>query len=173
MEEEIWKDIPGYEGKYQASNLGRIKSMSRMIYSKNQSKSFYWNSQERILSPGRRDKCGHISVVLHNPKKSFGVHQLVMLAFEGPVPKGKCVLHSNGNPQDNRLSNLRYNTQSENILDVYRQGSRWKRFNIEDIQEIRFYLFCGFKVTEVARIFDSSHQAISKIKNGDRYKWLR
>ena len=68
MEEEIWKDIPGYEGKYQASNLGRIKSMSRMIYSKNQSKSFYWNSQERILSPGRRDKCGHISVVLHNPK---------------------------------------------------------------------------------------------------------
>ena len=42
MTDEIWKDIPGYEGKYQASNMGRIKSLARIVTSKNQYGDFEW-----------------------------------------------------------------------------------------------------------------------------------
>ncbi|MBT9173134.1 MAG: hypothetical protein DDT21_01524 [Syntrophomonadaceae bacterium] len=110
MENEIWKDIPGYEGKYQASALGRIKSLERTVHSSNQYSPFDFTSKVRTLQPGKRDKCGHLAVVLNDPRKSFGVHQLVMLAFAGEPPSGFYVLHNNGDPADNRLSNLRYDT---------------------------------------------------------------
>lgn len=170
--EEIWKDIPGYEGKYQVSNMGRVKSLSRIIQGRNQFGSFEWQSPELYLRPGRADKYGHLSVVLNNPRKSRLVHQLVMLAFVGEPPEGMCVLHSNGNASDNRLSNLRYDTQSENVLDVYRQRKAWKKLTVEDVGGIRFGLSCGISCTELGRMFGVGHQAISKIKNGERYQWL-
>lgn len=170
--EEIWKDIPGYEGKYQVSNMGRVKSLSRIIQGRNQFGSFEWRSPELYLRPGRADKYGHLSVVLNNPRKSRLVHQLVMLAFVGEPPEGMCVLHSNGNASDNRLSNLRYDTQSENVLDVYRQRKAWKKLTVEDVGGIRFGLSCGISCTELGRMFGVGHQAISKIKNGERYQWL-
>lgn len=171
--EEIWKDIPGYEGKYQASNMGRIKSLSRMIQGRNQFGHFEWKCAEKVLSPGRHDQYGHVSVVLNAPRKSYMVHQLVMLAFVGDVPEGMCILHTNGNAADNRLTNLRYDTQSENVLDVFRQGKAWKTLIVEDIEQIRFGLSCGFSCTELGRMYGVGHQAISKIKNGERYQWLK
>lgn len=171
--EEIWKDIPGYEGKYQVSNMGRVKSLSRIIQGRNQFGSFEWRSPELYLCPGRADKYGHLSVVLNNPRKSRLVHQLVTLAFVGEPPEGMCVLHSNGNASDNRLSNLRYDTQSENVLDVYRQRKAWKKLTVEDVGGIRFGLSCGISCTELGRMFGVGHQAISKIKNGERYQWLK
>ena len=75
--EEIWKDIPGYEGKYQVSNMGRVKSLSRIIQGRNQFGSFEWRSPELYLRPGRTDKYGHLSVVLNNPRKTWLVHQLL------------------------------------------------------------------------------------------------
>lgn len=171
--EEIWKDIPGYEGKYQVSNMGRVKSLSRIIRGRNQFGSFEWRSPELYLRPGRTDKYGHLSVVLNNPRKTRLVHQLVMLAFVGEPPEGMYVLHSNGNPSDNRLSNLRYDTQSENVLDVYRQGKAWKKLTAEDVGGIRFGLSCGMSCTELGQMFGVGHQAISKIKNGERYQWLK
>ena len=125
------------------------------------------------LRPGRTDKYGHLSVVLNNPRKTWLVHQLVMLAFVGEPPEGMYVLHSNGNPSDNRLSNLRYDTQSENVLDVYRQGKAWKKLTAEDVGGIRFGLSCGISCTELGQMFGVGHQAISKIKNGERYQWLK
>ena len=52
--DEIWKDIPGYEGKYQASSEGRIKSLEREIHSSNQNGEFDYLLKERILRPGNR-----------------------------------------------------------------------------------------------------------------------
>ncbi len=171
--EEIWKDIPGYEGKYQASSMGRIKSLSRIIQGRNQFGSFEWRSPEIILRPGRTGKYGHLSVVLNAPRKTRLVHQLVMLAFVGEPPEGMYVLHSNGDASDNRLSNLRYDTQSENVIDVFRQGKAWKKLTIEDVEEIRFGLWCGISCTELGAMFGVGRQAISKIKNGERYQWLK
>lgn len=172
MSEEIWKDIPGYEGKYQASNQGRVKSLSRVICGANQFGRFEWLSKEKILRPGTRSILGYQMVVLNNPRKTFAVHHLVMMSFVG-ARNNQYVLHANGNPTDNRLINLRYGSQSENVIDVYHQGKAWKKFTIDDVYDIRFELLCGFSCSSIAKKYGVGHQAISKIKNGERFKWLK
>ena len=101
---EIWKDIKEYEGLYQVSNLGRIKS----LYFKN----------EKILK-GRLDKDGYILVRLYKNEKGINkkVHRLVAEAF---VPECKIqVNHKNGIRDDNRAENLEYVTASENQLHAF------------------------------------------------------
>ena len=170
--EEIWKDIPGYEGKYQVSNMGNVKSLQRTINSSNQHETFTFQTQERILRSGKQDRMGHIAVVLHNPRKTYPVHQLVMLAFVGEPPPKKVVCHNNGIPYDNRLENLRYDTQKENILDVLHDGRAWKKLTEDDVQAIRFGAWCGISVTELGRMFGVAHQSISKVLNGRTFAWL-
>ena len=115
MDIEVWRDIPGYEGEYQVSSEGRIKSLKRKVMSRNRytRQPFLRTVPERILKPGRYCKAGHQSVVLRRGSNGIPVHQLVMKAFVGEPPEGTEVLHINGNPQDNRLSNLRYGTRTE------------------------------------------------------------
>lgn len=175
MVNEIWKDIPGYKGKYQASNLGRIKSLDRKVRGKCHytGKGFYRLIKGRILKPGKFCKNGHVSVVLGHGQNGSPVHQLIMQTFVGNPPCGMEVLHINGNPSDNRLENLRYGTRTENILDVYYQGGKWRKLSIEDVQAIRFGLCCGIKGCELAQMYNVSQQIISKIKHGRNYGWLK
>ena len=100
--EEIWKDAAGYEGLYQVSNLGRIKS--------------YWRGQDRILKQ-TLDKRGYYGVRLYkNGKgKHLNVHRLVAETFLGKIPKGLVVNHINEIKTDNRLENLEICTIKENI----------------------------------------------------------
>ena len=172
---EIWKDIPGYGGEYQASTEGRIKSLTRKVRGKNPytGNDFLRTVPERILRPGRYDKSGHLSVVLRKGTPGQPVHQLVMKTFVGPTPDGMEILHNNGNPQDNRLENLRYGTRTQNILDVYRQGGRWRKLSADDVEAIRFGLYCGFKGVELSQLFKVSQSVISAIKLGRTYGWLK
>jgi hypothetical protein len=173
MTEEIWKDIPGYGGKYQASNLGNIKSVKRTIQGCNQFGNFEWLSVERLLKPGKHDKYGHLSVVLNNPRRTYLVHQLVMQAFVGKTPKEMEICHNNCDASDNRLCNLRFDTRTENMLDVYRNGRSWKSLTSNDVGAIRFGLFCGITCRELGAMYDVCHQTISKIKRGLTYTWLK
>lgn len=175
MEIETWKDIPGYEGEYQASTLGRIKSLERTASIRNwyTGKPALRTVPECILKPGRYCKCGHVSVILRRGTNGKPVHQLVLKTFVGEAPDGMEVLHKNGDPADNRLSNLRYGTRTENILDIYRQGGRWRKLSVDDVEAIRFGLYCGIKGVELAAMFDVSQQVISKIKNGRSFAWLK
>ena len=173
MENEIWKDIPGYEGKYQVSNLGNVKSLSRTIYSSNQSESFTFQTKERLLHPGKHDKGGHLSVVLNGPRKTCLIHQLVLAAFEGPAPPGMVVCHNDGNACNNRLENLRYDTQTENVLDVLHSGRPWKKLTEDDVQAIRFGAWCGISVRELGLMFGVAHQTISKVLTGRTFSWLK
>lgn len=172
---EIWKNIPGYEGKYQASSEGRIRSLDHEVRGicHFTGKPFLRTVRGRVLKPGRYCKAGHLSVVLGNGTPGKPVHQLVMLAFAGPPPEGQEVLHINGDPNDNRLENLRYGTRTENILDVYRQGGLWRKLSIEDVYNIRFELLCGMKGCDIAKCHNVSDDTISKIKNGRTYSWLK
>ena len=105
---ENWKDIPGYEGRYQVSDQGRVKSFCRTV-------------EGVLLRPGRMPG-GHLSVAL-GKGNSQCVHKLVLLAFVGAAPEKYECLHSNGIPSDNRLENLRWGTRSENIKDAVRHGT--------------------------------------------------
>lgn len=173
--EEIWKDIPGYEGKYQASTEGRIRSLDRKVRGVCHftGEEFYRNIKGQILKPGRFCKAGHVSVVLGHGIPGRPVHQLVMLTFVGETPEGMEVLHNNGDPTDNRLDNLRYGTRTENILDVYRQGKVWRKLSVEDVQAIRFGIYCGIKGTELSEMFGISQSVISAIRKRRIYAWLK
>lgn len=173
--QEIWKDIKGYENKYQVSNLGRVRSLERIVKSKNRytGEPFDRKIKGKILKPGRYTKSGHVSVVLGRNQNGSPVHQLVMKTFAGEPPAGMEVLHINGNSSDNRLSNLRYGTRTENILDVYKLGGVWRKLSIEDVYQIRFEILCGLTGKDISKKHNISESTVSCIKRGDTFSWLK
>ena len=171
---EIWKDIPGHEGRYQVSNLGRVRSLDRYVKGRSRNGSeFKRLSPGKILSPAPYCKTGHLSLPLGRRTNGQPVHRLVLLAFVGPCPEGMEVRHLNGDPTDNRLSNLKYGTRTENIIDVYRQGKRWRKLSTDEVSRIRRKLEKGMTGASVARVFGVSEQTISNIKRGVNFKWLK
>lgn len=114
---EIWKDIKNYEGKYQVSNVGRVKSLERTS----------WNgkvmivNKERILKPrGRKDGTGYLSVMLSDGssiQKNFEIHILVWDNFSD-VQRDRYknhVDHSDNNRFNNCFSNLQLLTVRKNV----------------------------------------------------------
>lgn len=169
---EIWKDIPGYEGRYQASTEGRIRSVDHRVRVVVHGKETTRLSPGRVLRPGAK-KDGHMTVVLGHKAHGSNVHQLVMLTFVGPVPEGCEVCHNDGDPTNNALENLRYDTRSENIRDEYRTGKPPKgKTDISIVREIRRRLNNGEKGSVIARDAGLSHTQVSRIKLGRTYAWL-
>jgi hypothetical protein len=112
---EIWTSIPGWEDRYEVSNLGRVRSMPHIVRTR--------GGGTRI-SPGKILRHGtihgiYLNVTFTRPgvRRTYQVHRLVMLAFTGPCPEGMQVRHLNGIPDDNRLENLIYGTPAENMHD--------------------------------------------------------
>lgn len=108
---EIWKNIKGYEGCYQVSNMGRIKSLSRKVWN---GKAYFWTSV-RVLRPGI-DRDGYFLVNLskNGKAKTEKVHRLVAKAFI-PNPENKeAVNHIDEDPSNNKMENLEWATVSEN-----------------------------------------------------------
>lgn len=119
---EIWKDLPGQEGRYQVSNTGNVRSTDRPVRVVCHGVDTVRIAKGKLLRPGR-NKSGHVTVAI-GKGNSRQVHQLVLEAFVGPRPAGCEVLHLNHNPADNRLENLRYGTRSENLRMDYAAGTR-------------------------------------------------
>ena len=113
MIEEIWKDIPNYEGIYQVSNLGRVKSLKRFRKGKNGS---LVTVKEKILKPRMLNSGYYIVHLCKNSiQKWYQVHRIVWEAFNGSISEGLQVNHINEVKTDNRLSNLNLMTRKENI----------------------------------------------------------
>lgn len=105
MTEEEWRDIEGYNGKYQVSNLGRVKSLN-----------YRHTGEEKILKQ-YKDKDGYLSVILYknNKIKKFLVHRLAATAFIDNPDCKPCIDHINTVKDDNRVDNLRWCTAKENV----------------------------------------------------------
>ena len=122
--DEEWRPVLGYEGIYEASSRGRIRSIDRIFPTK---VGTLTKRKGRILAI-RHTPGGHAEVKLSkncNPKTRL-VHQLVCESFYGPRPKGMEVRHLNDIPSDNRVQNLRWGTRSENGRDRVRNGIEWQ-----------------------------------------------
>lgn len=114
--EEIWQDIKGYEGIYQISNLGKIKSIARDT--SNVCK------QTRLLKPTKDRDRGYLIVTLckNNKYKTVRVHRIVAETFI-PNPENKSqVNHIDGNKLNNNVNNLEWCTASENIRHSWENG---------------------------------------------------
>lgn len=112
--QEIWKDAPGFEGRYQVSNTGRVKSVSFMQpYVLRNGKPALRATKEKIVAQQLQNS-GYFLVHLHkdNARKAKLVHRLVAEAFIG-ANSGE-VNHKNGIKTDNRVDNLEWVTSSEN-----------------------------------------------------------
>lgn len=166
---EIWKDIPGHEGKYQASNEGRIRSTDRLVGCAHGATRLM---RGRILRPARNRYNPHLYVVLGHKANGSPVHQLVAETFLGPRPEGADVRHLDGNPANNRVENLAYGSRTENILDVYRIGKAWRKLTAEQALDIYQRLQDGEKGRDLAREYGVREGTISAIKKGRTFSWL-
>lgn len=116
---ERWLPIAGYEGLYDVSDLGRVRSLPR------QTRTGLRGGQ--VLIP-RPDADGYLLVNLSRDgiKTTRKVHQLVAEAFLGPCPPGLEVCHNRPNSRDcAEAANLRYGTRSENIQQAVQEGTHW------------------------------------------------
>lgn len=115
---EVWRDIPGYENCYQASNLGRVRSLDRYIAQLNNGTVCNVLYRGKVLKPAI-DKDGYERLKLRSLKIN-AVHRIVALTFI-PNPENKPqVNHINGNRADNRIENLEWCTNSENHIHAHR-----------------------------------------------------
>lgn len=109
---EVWKDVQGYEGYYQVSNLGRVKNLERKIPSGYCMRTI----PERVLK-NNVNEFGYLYVILYKdtkPKK-HKIHRLVANAFIDNPESKRCVNHIDGNKQNNCVENLEWATHSENM----------------------------------------------------------
>lgn len=116
---EVWKDVPGYEGLYQVSNLGRVKSLER--WRKNGSGK--QKIPERIMSQNAINR-GYLMVQLskNGVYKNVLVHRIVAEAFVQNLNGLDTVNHINGNKTDNRSTNLEWVTRGDNLRHAFGTG---------------------------------------------------
>ena len=124
VEKEEFRDIEGYEGIYQVSNLGRVKSLPRVIERSN-GRSI--SVKGRILKPlVYSNKYHGVVLTLSGKKTMLSIHSLVAKAFlnHKPHAKWRVINHKNGVRDDNRLSNLEIVTARENLSTCYRKNEK-------------------------------------------------
>jgi len=121
---EVWKDIPGWEGLYQASSRGRIRSVDRSVLRACRWGGVKLRTYKGMLLKSLTNPDGYQYVGLSRGKSQCRfVHVLVAAAFIGPKPAGCVVSHRDGNPANNCIKNLRYATFSQNYLDSVQHGT--------------------------------------------------
>ena len=167
-QKEIWKDVPGYEGIYQVSNLGRIKSMSRIRV----------NGRAKILTKDKilLSKTLNDYVKIGMTHKYVLAHRLIAKAFI-PNPDNKPqVNHINGIKHDNRVENLEWVTASENAIHssknkLSKTGEKhWKsKLSEKDIKDIRS---SKLKQCELAKIYNIKQSTISQIILRRTWKYI-
>lgn len=163
---EHWRDIPGYEGEYKVSDLGRVRSLTRWLPS-DRVTSGWRRWKGGILSPGYagRTRCyAYVHLCHEGIKQNWYIHDLVLLAFVGPKPEGLEVCHGSGGQKDNRLANLCYGTASKNCGEDCRRDGTGRNVPIRRLDGVEFESF-----TEAAHASGlRSSSTISMVLSGCR-----
>lgn len=127
---EEWRAVDGFDGVYEVSSLGRIRSLNREVSSANRHGPFVARLKGRKLKLEMLAN-GYYFVRLGLGERGRAwlvpVHQLVLTAFHGPRPNGNVARHLNDEKTDNRAENLAWGTRSENALDAQKNGRMPKK----------------------------------------------
>lgn len=114
---EQWKPVPGWEGFYEVSDLGRIKTLTRRCFDGRVRK-------EHVRAPAaKRNKPAKITFICGDRIELHQVHRVVLAAFVGPAPAGLWGLHRDDDKRNNRLNNLYYGTPQQNADDRVANGN--------------------------------------------------
>jgi hypothetical protein len=106
--DEVWKPIPEFEGDYEASNYGRVRSLKRAL---------------PYMLKQRHHRYMNVMISMYGKYRPHLVHRLVLMAFVGPPPQPDMhACHIDGDPTNNRLENLYWGTAKENAADMRRHG---------------------------------------------------
>ena len=162
---EVWKDVVGYEGKYQVSNLGNVRSLDRY---------YPHNKGGQRLQPGKVLKPdvthrGYATVILYKDAKISRkeIHTLVATAFLGKRPAKCHAHHKNHNKLDNRAANLTYINGGEHARHHHQgEGCYKAKLTEKDVKEIRKRLTKGETQIVIAGDYGVSRSTIGEIKRG-------
>jgi len=174
----LWKPIPGYEGKYEISDDGQVRSLARVVPTPKGSRL----TQELLLT-ARPNRCGYLCVHLSRDgkTKNLTVHSLVAASFLGPRPEKAHVAHRDGNPANAKLGNLRYATPAENERDKEAHGTKFfprgelnasAKLTPADVSAIKGMVASGRTQTSVALKFGVDPSMVSHILRGKHWKHL-
>lgn len=175
--DEIWKDIPGYEGYYQVSSLGRVRSCDRVV-------SGRWGKTQLkgcVLSLALSKGYYHASLNKLGKGLCKPVHKLVALAFIGVCPKGLCVNHIDGCKTNNHVFNLEYVTFSQNTnhavsnnLINFRRGDSHRDavLTSANVLEIRDLAVQGYKDPDIAAIFGVARKTVYDVRTRRTWKHI-
>lgn len=157
MQIEVWKNIKGFQGLYQVSNLGNIKSFN---YNK--------TNKEKILI-GSENKRGYKSVLLSKNGKHirFLIHRLVYTAFVGVIPQGYHVDHKDNDQQNNRLDNLQLLTVTENLKKRFSDNLMLRYIKAKKIKCLNNNVIYN-SINDASRELNLWKQSINKVLKGKR-----
>lgn len=168
---ENWKSVVGYEGYYEVSDQGRVRSVDRTVTDGSRRRG-------RIRKPAPNGDCGHPYVTLSrgNHVECMAVHKAVLVAFVGPRPDGQEARHLDGDAANNRQTNLKWGTPAENTEDKRRHGTvqkggrHWNaQLTEQDVEVIKLSAIAGMTQKRIGELFGIKQQAVSKIVRGQRW----
>lgn len=179
MGKEVWKDIKNYEGYYQVSNLGNVRSLDRHITHKNGTVKKYYG---RILKAAISRGYYKVDLVKKGKRKNATIHRLVAESFIPNCEHLPQINHINGDKLDNRAVNLEWCSTSYNIQHShdnnltntpkgkFHYNSKLKE---KDIINIRKLLTQGLSQFKIADKYGVSRSCIQSIKEGKTWKHLK
>lgn len=170
MSSEAWKDVIGWDGLYEVSSMGRVRSIPRKAMTQFGERTY----GGLPISPIKMSN-GYLAVNLTNKdrRQQRTIHTLVLEAFIGIRPDGADACHNNGRRDDPRLTNLRWDTRRSNHADKAQHGTaqvgeRHGNAKLSDHQ-VREIRSVGMSPSQVAAIFGISRSNAKKIVHG--YSW--
>lgn len=156
---EQWNPVAGYEEYYEVSNAGRVRSIARSHTATHPitgKPCEFFRKQAMLKTQVRKDGYEQVRLSKGTPKTAL-VHRLVLESFVGPRPQGMVSCHNDGNRINNRLSNLRWDTQKSNANDSLKHGTRRlgerhqnSKLNDAIVKELRKISLYGIAASELA-----------------------
>lgn len=173
--QEVWRPVVGYEGLYEVSDQGRVRSLDRWERNGRGMPLRLFKGKVLKSTPG---SSGYLRVCLSKSGglRHFTVHTLVLNAFVGPRPEGLQCRHLNGIQTDARLCNLAWGTIKENTNDRISHGKQPRgeahpcaKLTIEDVLRIRSSTLVA---KELAQQLGVSKELIKAIRNRRCWRWV-
>lgn len=172
--EESWSQIKGFEGIYEVSTLGRIRSLDRPHRVRGSGIS---SQKGQILSQWKQGNYMYCDLRKPGVKQKARIHVVVLEAFVGIRPKDMVACHINGDSTDNRPCNLRWGTHKENAADkilhgTHQYGERAAKSKLTEAQAVAI-LQSPKAYAAIAREFGVCKSTVTHIKTGRNWPHLR